>query len=872
MVDKVIICEKPSLGREVAKALQEINGVKAVSNSQYIQVGDDYVTWFAGHVYRQASPKKYYDGKWEKYSLNTLPIIVKNGDWIMEPDPNKLSLIKTARDLAKKANVIYNCGDPDREGQLLIDEALIEWGIDPFSSKVKRIWAQDLSIKVLTKAIESAYPNKEKQTLYEAGVARARADWCHGMTFSREFQLFVQMGGARDQKISVGRVQTPALSLIVRRDLERLNFKPVNHYKGEVTFKHGNGTFKTTWVMPSQDEMDEKFPGALDTEGRLINKDVVTQIINKVSGKSGNVTDFKNKLTPVPPPLGFELSSIQRDAGRKFNLTGKEVLSILQELYEKKITSYPRTDSKYLTSAIRDEQIDANFREMKKIPELASLIENCDMNLKSAIWNNSKVDSHYALIPASDFSYEKYESLTGVKKEIFMMIARRLIAQFYPPNTYYAMSATVECEGESFKGTGRQQKNLGWKVVYSKSGSDEEEEKDEDENSSFPIMEKGDSVTENGHREVAMTTTPPPAYNDANFVGEGGALEKAYMFETDPEIKKRLKEADGLGRPATRVAIVETLLNRAFIKRKGKTGLESTELGRSLIGVMPNKLISVGLTAIWESQLDNIEKGEKSLDEFMDELSVTLKEMVEEQIKEHPNGVKLKGVKTTVPLTGDGKPCPACKKAHREGGVMRTVEGISRKDKRRVKFLACSNNKKQEDGTYLCSYREMPVKKKMEGDGEPCPKCKEGILITREWKGSDGKDKRALRCNLGKEGCDFVKYDNPPALKVKNPKGPMKGDGELCPKCHKGHMKTREWVNKTTKEDSRAMFCDNEECKNAVWDNNIKPLPGDGDECDKCHKGKMITRSYLDKKTKKKERFLSCNRFPECKNAVFPKK
>lgn len=727
---RCIICEKPALAREIAGALSRLEGGGIEKHDGYLTVGQDVVTWFFGHMFQQAMPSEY-GPKWANFSdLSSLPVVIPSDGWIMKVSEGKEKQVKTIRDLTRQSEIIVNCGDAGREGQLLIDEALHEWKIDPFGGNVLRIWSQDLTEGGLRAALQGMAPNAERRNLSYAALARSRADFQHGMTYSQLYTVLARNAGAR-VTISVGRVQTPTLKLVVMRDRERAHFKPVSHFLPKVTFVHANGTFQASWVIPDGHD-------GLDTEGRLVDKAQAEKICALVNGKAGSIATATSDLKSQVQPLPFSLAGLQGECGRKLSLTAAETLAIAQSLYEKKVTSYPRTDSAYLPTEMR-ETCAPIVASLGKVEELSAIASGVDMTIRSPAWNDSKITDHYGIVPTAEFTAAKFESLSDVEKSVFILVARQFLAQFYPAFQYKAMRVEVACEGQTFRATGRQILRQGWKDALSRKVAEDPEDRDpEDEDDKAPVLpdvKRGDAVQANGHEVASMKTTPPPAYNDPRLAGEGGAMEKAYLFETDPEIRKRLKEGDGIGRPATRASIIEVLLRRGFLKRKGKIGLESTELGRSVIDALPPQLCSVGLTAMWETALGRIEDGSLTLEKFLESQANSLRTMVAEALKS-PD-IVIRGIKGPVPLPGDGKTCEKCGK-----GIMRTREWKSKTPPHQVKKALFCSDRTCGNAIWDAHIKALP------GDGKKCPECGEGIMKTKEVTSKkDGKKYTFLSCN-----------------------------------------------------------------------------------------------------------------------------
>ena len=836
-ISRLFIAEKPSLAEHIANALGEILGKKPTKENGAWRVGDEAVTWLFGHMFELAEPKSYGE-KWAKWSMDALPMIVGHDEWKLVVNDNAKDQIAKVRGFIKDSKSLVNAGDPAREGQLLVDEVILECGADPFAPSARRLWVQSMARKDMLTAIGSMVPNSDKRSLYDSAICRQRADWQHGMNFSRLFTLLAQNSGS-NAKISVGRVQTPTLRLVVDRDRERLNFKAVDHFLPKLTFKHVNGTFSATWIIPTEYD-------GLDSEGRLVSKTVAEAIIAKVAGRPGKVRVWKNEPKSVQPPLPFSLSALQTECGSKFSMTAKEVLDTAQSLYEKhKATTYPRTDSRHLPLAILKDESKGILQALASVKELGEARNTADPGLKSGAWDDSKVSDHHGIIPTSEFKASKLEAMSPTERSVFMLIAKSFLAQFHPAFRYRALVAEIACEGEAFKATGTQVVDVGWKVVY---GAEAEEEGEEAEQT-LPTMVQGDPVEGIKGELNPKRTSPPPAFTDGTLIA---AMTNIHRFVTDEAVKRRLKETAGLGTEATRAETIETILRRTFVRRKGKNGIESTELGRSVIDALPDALKDAGLTAVWEGLLEEVQKGALTTESFMSQQAATIGRMVTAYKN---TTLTVKGAKTVKPIEGHGTLCAKC-----GVGTLMTLE-VYQGDHKGKRFLRCTNRD-------TCDFRkwEAPKIKPIEGHGNRCSVCvKEGRMGTLETrmvqKDGPNKGKAFLSCTAYPE-CKHLEWPGVP---------PIAGDGTKCPNCATGVMKTRVIQKEGPNKGKSFLGCDNRECGHAVWpEAPVAPLPGHGKQCPECKEGTMRTKAITSKKDGKEYKLLVCTKFPVCKHDEWP--
>lgn len=828
MVNYLFIAEKPSLAKEIAEARAESKGVTASKNGTYWAVGDDAVTWLFGHMY-ETSPPEAYDPKYSQWSLDHLPIVPDK--WKLNLDADKRDHVGKIKKLIKEANFVVNAGDAAREGQLLVDELLYENGWNPFSDKTFRLWVRSVARKDMLDALSKMEPNVNKKNLYNSAVCRQRADWLHGMNMSRLYTIKAQQSGARGV-VSVGRVQTPTLKIVVDRDREIENFKPVDHYLPNGFFTHENGKFSASWIIPDD-------CNGLDSEGRLVDKSVSDAVAIRIKGKSGIISEYKSQDKSTPQPLPYSLSALQTECSAKFGLSAQETLEVAQKLYETyKVTTYPRSDCRYLPTSIYKDEAQSILKNLNSVSGMiGESSKNSQYSIKSAAWNDSKISDHHGIIPTYEASAKKIESLPHVERQVFDLIAKTFIAQFYPAHRYKSLSAIVSIEKDHFRATGKQVVDEGWKAVYGKDMKSDDE--DEELGQTLPAMKKGDFVEVDSVSTVSKQTKPPARFSDGTLIA---AMTNMHKFVSDPEIKKLLKENDGLGTEATRASIIEKLIERKFIDRKGKKQLISSVTGRSVIDALPNDITDPGLTAVWEGYLNKVSSGEVDPDKFMSGQIKTLNDRIE---RGKSAKVTIKGQNTIKPIEGHGDSCPKCSQ-----GTLITRE-IRKGQSKGKKFLSCSKYPE-------CDHVQWPTEKiePIKGHGEQCSSCSQGKMVTKVINKGDHKGKKFLACDKYPE-CNNVVW---PQADVK----PIEGHGNECPSCKTGKLTTKV-VSKGDNKGKSFLACNNyPECKHAEWP-KPKSIDGHGKQYPKCNSGKLITR-----KSKTGKTFLSCETYPKCDHSEWP--
>ena len=645
-MSRLFIAEKPSMGRAIAQGLEAL-GDKSRSADGCIHVGSDTVTWLFGHILEQYSPDEY-DEKYKRWHIEDLPIVPSVWKLKVKPDAKKQYKIVSA--LAKEADEIIHAGDPDREGQLLVDELLAHIGVLK-TKPVKRILLNALDVKSVQEALKHIRPNDEFVGLRNSALARSRADWLIGMNLSRIYTILARSAGY-DSVVNVGRVKTPTMGLVVRREIEIRTFKSVTFFTPQVEFRHANGSFRAKWKAQEQDGVDE--------EGRILKKDLAEEILTASSVPPAKIESVEQKKGTSPQRLPYSLSALQIDAGKIFGYSPQEVLDTQQALYEKKLTSYPRSDCDYLP----ENQLGDAAAILKNLAaadsSLERFIEKADLSIKSRAWNDKKISAHHAIVPTTVET--KLSNLSEKEKNLYMLIAKSYIAQFYPAQEFLSTKVELSAGGEMFTASGKVILQQGWKSLYQNDAKKDDVE-NEEEQQSLPDMQQGDSVEFAGGKIVEGATKPPARFTPATLLK---AMKEIHKYVHDKELAASLKECSGIGTEATRAGMIDELEKRGFIKKAGKNFVP-TEIASSMCRILPESLIYPDLTARWEDALDKIGKKEMSLADFGTQQKRFLDEL-------------LAGAKEAkIPPPRNLPLCPACKKPLRR-----------RKSKKGTWFWSCS--------------------------------------------------------------------------------------------------------------------------------------------------------------------------------------
>lgn len=625
MTDIVIIAEKPSVAKTLAAWLAKTFGhtARAVGRS-HIEVGPYKVSWLFGHVLENIDPHEY-DPRYKKWATSDLPIIPstwylkpreevdkKTGKKTGKPDPGTLEQIKALKGLLKGATEVIGLGDPDQEGQLLQDEFLL-WAEN--KAPVKRLWLSATDDASIAKAWKDMKPNSHYEGYYWSALARSHADWLAGINLSRACTLASQANGG-NAVLSIGRVQTPTLALIVMREKEIRGFKPVDYFTPFIQLAT-SPVFKASW---SPDK--EKDP-RLDSEGRLLDKKIAQGIADACK-KEGSATVTKVTATKgkESAPLPFALSSLQEHLSRRYGMGVQDVLKHAQSLYEKKIASYPRTDCEYLPES-QHEEAAVIFKGLRAgIRELGAAPDKADLTIKSRAFNDKNVTAHHAIVPRP-CTLAQLADLSSEERLVWIEIAKRYLLQFFPVAEFLSTEIELLCAKEAFRVSGKVFTLRGWKDAFAAETSED----DDAGGTALPKVSKGDVLKLKEAGFDSTTTKPPKRFTEGTLVA---AMKAVHKFVTDPKLKTILRENVGIGTEATRANVIGELFGRKFIEL-AKKEIKPTELGEQLIDALPRQIAAPDMTALWQQAMDDIRKtAKKGYEAFVAGQSKWLTDLVHE--------------------------------------------------------------------------------------------------------------------------------------------------------------------------------------------------------------------------------------------------
>ena len=623
------IAEKPSLGRAIAAVLPQPQ--RKADGCIYLANGD-VVSWCIGHLLEQAEPESY-DPAFKRWQLQHLPIVPAT--WKLQARASSKAQLGILKKLIQQADQLVHAGDPDREGQLLVDEVIHWCGVKGAKlAATQRLLISDLNPSAVSRALQQLKSNQDFVPLSTSALARSRADWLYGLNMTRAYTLQGQKAGYQGV-LSVGRVQTPLLGLVARRDLTIQNFvsKPFYQVLAHLLLTENAdpaSSFSAKWqpspaCEPYQDE-----------EGRVLNQALATKVANTITGQNAEVVKLEQKNKQQFAPLPYNLSALQIDAAKRYGLSAQQVLDIAQQLYERhQLITYPRSDSRHLPK----EQLQAVATVSQAVAahnaELATMVAGADLSRKSKAWDDSQVQAHHAIIPTEKALAANRLSLG--EQQIYQLIARQYLLQFYPPYCYAETLLELRISGGLFRTIAKTEQSKGWKQwLGTRSNPAGKTDAEDDETAALlPPLKLGQQLYCQRGEVLEKHTQPPEHFTDATLLA---AMTGISRYVDDPEIKKILRDTDGLGTEATRAGIIELLFKRGFLRRDGKHIL-ATATGHSLIAALPDIATKPDMTAQWEAMLNQISQRQQSYQQFMQPLTDNLQQLIVNAQQNLPSGL-----------------------------------------------------------------------------------------------------------------------------------------------------------------------------------------------------------------------------------------
>ena len=616
----VCIAEKPSVAKDIAKVL----GANQ-SRDGYMEGNGYQVTWTFGHLCELKEPHEY-NLQWKYWSLGSLPMIPPRFGIRLKQDKGVEHQFKVIASLMQNADSIINCGDAGQEGELIQ-----RWVMQLAGAKcpVQRLWISSLTEEAIREGFQNLKDQSHYQSLYEAGLMRAIGDWTLGMNATRLYTLKYRSNDrsqGTNQVLSIGRVQTPTLALIVRRQQEIENFVPTTYWVLTTLYRDTvfNVMMEEEEKEDSQTEKNEQAKTKEKTPKGFKTREEGEAVLEKIKDLPFTVKKIEKKKGKEAPPRLFDLTSLQVECNRKFGYSADQTLQLVQSLYEKKVSTYPRVDTTFLPDDVYPKcgQI---MNGLKDYFHLMDRIKGQKLRKDKKFFDNSKVTDHHAIIPTGQPAI----GLTEAEKKVFDLIARRFIGIFYPDCLFETTTITGEVGDIAFRATGKHITDPAWKVLWSTNSESADTPAEEKLLPEFVKGESGPHTPDLAEKQ----TTPPKPYTEATLLR---AMETAGKMVEDEELRDALKE-NGIGRPSTRAAIIETLFRRRYI-RKERTSLWATPTGVELIGIIHEELLkSAELTGIWERKLRQIEQRQYDAHQFLAELKQMVTDVVMEVMRDNSN-------------------------------------------------------------------------------------------------------------------------------------------------------------------------------------------------------------------------------------------
>ncbi|EPC4300528.1 DNA topoisomerase III [Cronobacter sakazakii] len=602
---RVFLCEKPSQGKDIARVL----GAGQRGNGCYSGAGV-VVTWCIGHLV-EAVPPEGYGEQYKRWAIEQLPILPER--WRVEPKVATAAQFKVVQQLVAKAGELVIATDADREGEMIAREIIDLCG---YRGPIQRLWLSALNDASIRKALGALKPSAETMPLYFSALARSRADWLIGMNLSRLFTLLGRQAGYNGV-LSVGRVQTPTLKLVVDRDREIARFVSVPFWATEVALSHAGQTFVASWTPPQ---------GSTDEAGRCLRQPVAQQAAERLrAAGTAQVLSVETERVREGPPLPFDLGTLQEVCSKQLGLDVQETLDIAQALYEThKATTYPRSDSGHLPESMLAEVPAVLDSLVKTDPSLRPLIDRLDRQQRSRAWNDGKVTAHHGIIPTLEPA--NLSAMTDKELAVYRLIRAHYLAQFLPHHEFDRTVAQLTCGGQSLVAVGKQIAVAGWRQVLAAPALDDTDGEDARRGQVLPALKASDACQVGQVELKALKTLPPKPYTQGELVK---AMKGVAKLVTDPRLKQKLKDTTGIGTEATRANIISGLLARGYLLRKGRA-IRASDAAFTLIDAVPAAIADPGTTAVWEQALDMIEAGQMTLDTFIAKQSSWVAQLVQQ--------------------------------------------------------------------------------------------------------------------------------------------------------------------------------------------------------------------------------------------------
>lgn len=718
---ELYICEKPNQAKDLARVM----GITKRGNGCLHDGNQRYITWAFGHLLELYMPDEY-DPKYKSWNLDTLPIAPDA--WRSNVKKSAFKQFKIIEGLIKQASVINIATDYDREGEAIARSLMDRCR---YSGPVRRVCLSSLDDSSIRKALNNIRDGRETVPLYHASTARQRADWLIGMNMSRLYTCLTRAVGYKEV-MHIGRVITPMVALVCKRDEEIAAFKPSPYYQLDCQVAVQNGRFSARWVAPEE---------CADEHGRCINKAFAEQVAHQLNTNQlqGVISKAETKPSKESAPLPFSLSALQQYANRRWGYTAQQVLDAAQSLYEThKATSYPRTDSRYLPVSQQEEVSDVLQAMILSDQNVSGIVAGADPSRKARAFNDAKVTAHHAIIPTP--ARTDISKMSEIEFNLYDAIRRFYVAQFYSHYEFEKTSIEVTCGRQLFTASGKVPTKQGWKVLFSSDSEstpqDDAEKEEQVLQQQLPAMSQGEPAILAGADLASKMTRPAPHFTEATLLA---AMENVARFVTEEKFKQILKETAGLGTEATRASIIKGAVDKGYLERKKKT-LIATDKAHALIAVLPPAIKSPGMTAAWEQELEKIASGEARMSVFMQQISGWICNLID-QLKTAAPALTAEGGAMAQAFKDAKKPTHDCLVC---GGEIKRIKKKKKEDGTSGGFFwkcinpACGKTFNDNRGK-----PEQPIAKE---DLPDCPECLRPMRVISAKRPGNKRKSKFLGC------------------------------------------------------------------------------------------------------------------------------
>ncbi|MBF0097793.1 MAG: DNA topoisomerase 3 [Magnetococcales bacterium] len=717
---RLFLCEKPSQARDIAQIVAANRKMTG-----YLEGVHCRVTWCLGHLLEMVMPEAYQP-EWKSWRMEPLPILPQV--WKLAVRQEVMPQFRVIESLLRTSSEVVIATDADREGETIGRELLVECG---YRGPVSRLWLSALDESSIRKALQAIRPGAQTEPLYQAGVGRARADWMVGINLSRAYTLLGRQIG-HDGVLSVGRVQTPTLKLVVDRDRLIEQFQPTPYHEVWVDLQSQKGPFRAQW-QPAEEQAD--------AEGRCLQRPWAETVLRQVEQALGEVQKSETKRVKEAPPLPLDLSTLQQEASRRWSMSASRTLEVAQALYEThKVITYPRTDCRHLPNSQWGEAARILAALGSNDPALQPVLQQAQPALRSRAWDDARITAHHAIIPTG--INRSVAALPHEERQLYDWIQRHYIAQFFPAFEYDQSVIELLIRGHRFRATGRVTRLPGWKVVLQSQPTAPAGEQ-ADKEQALPALQRGDTAQVMAANLLDKLTKAPERYTEGSLIQ---AMKLVGKTVENPRLRQILRETAGIGTEATRAAIIDTLVKRQLLFREGKNRLVSAAAGRILVDLLPHSVTDPATTAVWEQALEDIAQGQGTLEAFQEKVVIWVNRLIA-QVK----------ARSQSPATVAALLAEHANLLHNSSPPTAEAAKPGRSRSRRTTAGPGGSRSRRQSRTRVTPTADTTPPPHGQSAQHPCPLCHQGHLVQRV----AGRGQQAGQPFWGCSGYPACRYTRP---------------------------------------------------------------------------------------------------------------